>query len=58
MSVVVSCNNIVPKVFPKNVDLSTREEKMNRNMDWGIMSMIIFDLEPFNLVNRYFILLC
>ena len=53
---VVFYDQYFSKVFPKNMENCSKEEKVDRTMDWGIMSMIIFDLEPFNLVSRYLFL--
>ena len=40
------------QIFPTGLPEFTTSDKMQHNCDWGILSMLIMDLEPFALVNR------
>lgn len=42
-------NHAQRQTFLQRIRPSSNKE---HDMDWGILSMIVLDLEPFNLVNR------
>ena len=53
-SVFFICFYALVQVFPDGPSNFTNEEKRKRELDWGVLSMIVLDFEPFNVVNRCF----
>ena len=39
-------------MFPDGPHSFTTLERMQHDMDWGILSMLVMDMEPFAMVNR------
>ena len=54
----MQCNTVkisyfdIPQIFPNGRPDMTSIAKKERELDFGILSMIILDLEPFNFVSR------
>ena len=48
------CINIftIPQIFPTGRPNLTTDEMRDKQMDFGILTMIILDFEPFNFVSR------